>query len=59
MFVMGLELFFGLFLGLGVLIFFFWSKGLGGFYSFFFPFGLLESNFSEFTGTANRTGPVD
>ena len=58
-FVMGLELFFGLFLGLGVLIFFFWSKGLGGFYSFFFPFGLLESNFSEFTVTANRTGPVD
>ena len=37
----------------------FWSKGLGGFFSFFFPFGLLESNFSEFTGTANRTGPVD
>ena len=57
-FVMGLELFFGWLLGLGVLIFF-WPKGLGGFFSFFFPLGLLESNFSEFTGTANRTGPVD
>ena len=39
--------------------FFFWPKGLGGFFTFFFSFGLLESNFSEFTGTANRTGPVD
>ena len=57
-FVMGLELFFGWLLGLGVLILF-WPKGLAGFFSFFFPFGLLESNFSEFTGTANRTGPVD
>ena len=57
-FVMGLELFFGWLLGLGVLIFF-WPKGLGGFFSFFFPLGLLESNFSEFTGPANRTGPVD